>query len=87
MCAMTVTMTIAGASGAHAQTFENGMAQPVFSSNPADWIAGEVWVDTGVDDTGPQPCLDPVVDSGMSDASDQDTGPMPCLVPPLDGGD
>jgi hypothetical protein len=32
-------------------------------------------------DTRPMPCLDPIVDTGVSD-----TAPMPCLEPPRDTG-
>jgi predicted acyl esterase len=33
-------------------TFVNGLAQDVFSSSSADWISGEVWVQTGFDSDG-----------------------------------
>ena len=30
-------------------TFVNGLAQAVFSTNPADWYSGEVWVEASFD--------------------------------------
>ena len=33
-------------------TFVNGLAQPVFSSNTANWVRGEVWVQTDFDSDG-----------------------------------
>src|SRR3954447_2280974 len=33
-------------------TFVNGLAQNVFSANTADWISGEVWVDSDFDTDG-----------------------------------
>ncbi|HEX2419275.1 MAG TPA: hypothetical protein VHJ83_14335, partial [Micromonosporaceae bacterium] len=30
-------------------TFVNGLAQAVFSTNPADWYSGEVWVEAPFD--------------------------------------
>jgi hypothetical protein len=30
-------------------TFVNGLSQPVFSTNPADWYSGEVWVEAPFD--------------------------------------
>src|SRR3954463_3287304 len=33
-------------------TFVNGLAQNVFSSAPADWISGEVWVESSFDSDG-----------------------------------
>jgi predicted acyl esterase len=64
--AMTVTATlgivVALARPAHAlpaaapadvvPTFVNGLAQPVFSSSSANWVRGEVWVQTDFDSDG-----------------------------------
>src|SRR4051794_38343105 len=33
-------------------TFANGMAQNVFSSATADWVVGEVWVESDFDSDG-----------------------------------
>ena len=33
-------------------TFVNGLAQNVFSARPADWISGEVWVESSFDTDG-----------------------------------
>src|SRR6185437_8734766 len=33
-------------------TFVNGLAQSVFSNNPANWVTGEVWVQTDFDSDG-----------------------------------
>jgi predicted acyl esterase len=33
-------------------TFVNGLAQAVFSTNPADWYSGEVWVEASFDSDG-----------------------------------
>jgi predicted acyl esterase len=33
-------------------TFVNGLAQPVFSGNSADWVRGQVWVQTDFDSDG-----------------------------------
>src|SRR6476646_7668116 len=35
-----------------APTFKNGLAQAVFSTNSADWVSGEVWVQTDFDSDG-----------------------------------
>ena len=42
-------MALTAPAAAYAQTvptFRNGMAQDVFSADPDDWVAGEVWVET-----------------------------------------
>lgn len=46
---------------------------------------GEASDDT-ISDTRPQPCLDPIVDTGVADTSVTDTGPWACLSPELDSG-
>src|SRR4051812_42522358 len=33
-------------------TFANGMSQNVFSATPADWVSGEVWVESSFDSDG-----------------------------------
>jgi predicted acyl esterase len=43
-------LSAAGSAHAAVPTFVNGLAQNVFSSNSADWVRGEVWVQT-TDDT------------------------------------
>lgn len=54
------------------------------SSGPT--VCLEPTIDAGRDvgDTMPMPCLDPVVDTGVSDTTD--TGPTPCLTPVEDTG-
>ncbi|HEX6021995.1 MAG TPA: CocE/NonD family hydrolase [Solirubrobacter sp.] len=52
VCAVTVAMTIVATSGASAQTFRSGMAQPVLSGDPGDWVDGEVWVESDSDSDG-----------------------------------
>jgi predicted acyl esterase len=55
MCAITATMALGAPAVAAAQavpTFRNGMAQDVFSADPADWVTGQVWVETGFDSDG-----------------------------------
>src|SRR4029450_5082926 len=42
------TAAVAGAQ----PTFVNGLAQAVFSTNPADWYSGEVWVEASFDSDG-----------------------------------
>ncbi|MDP9844839.1 Xaa-Pro dipeptidyl-peptidase [Streptosporangium lutulentum] len=58
---LAVTMTLAGLASISAPAaaaapvgpvFENGMAQPVFSSNRNDWIREEMWVETPIDSDG-----------------------------------
>jgi X-Pro dipeptidyl-peptidase len=52
-CALTVSaseVTAAATAAAGQQpVFVDGMAQPVFSSRPSDWISQELWVSTTVD--------------------------------------
>ncbi|GAA4587837.1 Xaa-Pro dipeptidyl-peptidase [Planotetraspora phitsanulokensis] len=57
--AVTATLTGIAANPAPAAAnapvgpvFQNGMAQPVFSSNRNDWIRQEVWVQTPIDSDG-----------------------------------
>jgi len=38
-----------GAQASAVPTFVNGLAQAVFSTNPADWYSGEVWVEASFD--------------------------------------
>ncbi len=33
-------------------TFVNGMSQPVFSASSADWVTGEIWVESNFDSDG-----------------------------------
>ncbi|WP_371779138.1 Xaa-Pro dipeptidyl-peptidase [Streptosporangium subroseum] len=58
---LAATMTLTGLASLSAPAdaavpvgpvFQNGMAQPVFSSNRNDWIRQEVWVETPVDSDG-----------------------------------
>jgi predicted acyl esterase len=42
----------ARAASAAVPTFKNGLAQAVFSTNPADWHSGEVWVQAPFDSDG-----------------------------------
>jgi predicted acyl esterase len=42
------TVAVAGAE----PTFVNGLSQPVFSTNPADWYSGEVWIEAPFDSDG-----------------------------------
>ncbi len=51
---VSAAAVLAGASAAHASvpTFVNGLAQNVFSSNSADWVRGEVWVESSFDSDG-----------------------------------
>src|SRR6266536_4131920 len=56
--ALAAAAVAAAASPASAQpspavpTFVNGLAQAVFSTNPADWYSGEVWVQAPFDSDG-----------------------------------
>jgi predicted acyl esterase len=51
--AVAATAFAAGATAAPASgavpTFKNGLAQAVFSTNPADWYSGEAWVEAPFD--------------------------------------
>ena len=55
---MAAAAIVAGAAAAAAPasgavpTFRNGLAQAVFSTNPADWYSGEVWVEASFDSDG-----------------------------------
>jgi predicted acyl esterase len=40
---------VASPASAAVPTFKNGLAQAVFSTNPADWYSGEVWVEAPFD--------------------------------------
>ena len=52
-CAVTAsTLAVAIALPPTVPTFVNGLAQPVFSTNPADWHSGEVWVQAQFDSDG-----------------------------------
>jgi predicted acyl esterase len=54
--AVAAVAIVAGAAAAPASgaepTFRNGLAQAVFSTNPADWYSGEVWVEASFDSDG-----------------------------------
>ena len=54
VAAAVVIAAVAGATPASAAepTFKNGLAQAVFSTNPADWHSGEVWVESTFDSDG-----------------------------------
>ncbi len=49
---LAVNSAPAGAAAPVGPVFQDGMAQPVFSSNRNDWIREEVWVETPVDSDG-----------------------------------
>ena len=49
---LTVNSAPAGAAVPVGPVIQDGMAQPVFSSNRNDWIREEVWVETPVDSDG-----------------------------------
>ncbi|WP_343975631.1 Xaa-Pro dipeptidyl-peptidase [Kribbella koreensis] len=47
--ALLATAPVAAQAQGVTPTFVNGLAQDVFSTNPADWYSGEVWVQTTFD--------------------------------------
>ena len=50
--AATALGIAASAASAAEPTFKNGLAQAVFSTDPADWYSGEVWVRAPFDSDG-----------------------------------
>ena len=48
----SMTAVAAAEPGPAVPTFENGLSQAVFSTNPADWHSGEVWVQAPFDSDG-----------------------------------
>lgn len=53
LLATVATLPSASAAPAPAvPTFVDGLSQPVFSANPADWYSGEVWVEAPFDSDG-----------------------------------
>ncbi|WP_433356144.1 Xaa-Pro dipeptidyl-peptidase [Microtetraspora malaysiensis] len=52
LAAVAANPAAAGAAAPVEPVFQNGMAQPVFSSNRNDWIREEVWIETPIDSDG-----------------------------------
>ncbi len=50
--AAAVSTTAPVAARGAVPTFVNGLSQSVFSSNPADWVRGEAWVESNSDSDG-----------------------------------
>ncbi|MFI5711385.1 Xaa-Pro dipeptidyl-peptidase [Kribbella sp. NPDC051620] len=50
--ALLATAPVAAQAQGVTPTFVNGLAQDVFSTNPADWYSGEVWVQAPFDSDG-----------------------------------
>ncbi|MFF4772572.1 Xaa-Pro dipeptidyl-peptidase [Microtetraspora fusca] len=52
LAAVAANPAAAGAAAPVGPVFQDGMAQPVFSSNRNDWIREEVWIETPIDSDG-----------------------------------